>query len=166
AATVARPAAGETAPGLRLITPEIKEQNIASHAVGTRAHAGSTDQPYGSKRDAVHQGTDLNDPVTQLRAMDLDRLLAGLEGEHAQTVATVINCLDPQAAGEILKRLPADTRRLVFLRLGQTSSSPLDLVPRIVQAIVQKCHALAESPIAEKGDAKYQKLAEVLKRLD
>jgi flagellar motor switch protein FliG len=105
------------------------------------------------------------DVIAQLRAMDQDRLFMGLEGEHPQTVATVINCLEPEPAGDLLKRLSPEARRLVFLRLGQ-SGGPIDLVPRIVQAIVRKCQALAESPIAEKSDVKYQRMAEVLKRLE
>jgi flagellar motor switch protein FliG len=159
AATIARPAKAD--PALRLVTPDGAERNPTS-----RRSPGVTDHPQTSDRDAVHDEANINDPISQLRAMDLDRLLAGLEGEHPQTVATVINCLEPQAAGDVLKRLAADTRKLAFLRFGQTSHSPLDLVPRIVQAIVQKCHALSQSPLEEKGDAKYQKMADVLKRLD
>jgi flagellar motor switch protein FliG len=157
ATTVARPPNTGTTASLRLVTPDEAEQTPTQQASSNGNRQGP---------DAEQQASDLGDPVTQLRAMDLERLLAGLEGEHPQTVATVINCLDPQPAGDVLKRLPPDTRRLAFLRLGQTAGNPPDLVPRIVQAIVQKCHALAESPLAEKADTKYQKLADVLKQLE
>jgi flagellar motor switch protein FliG len=116
--------------------------------------------------DKGHPPADVNDSVAQLRAINLDRLLAGLEGEHPQTVATVIGCLDSRAASELLKKLPAETRRLAFLRVAQSSSSPADLVAHIVQAIVQKCQAVADAPAAEKQDAKYQKMAALLKRLE
>src|SRR5262245_21314895 len=163
-AKAARPVTHDGASAIRLVTPDAPNETVGheSRIASSQSSEGRNSVGPDARGDAANA----SEPMAQLRAMDLDRLLAGLEGEHPQSVATVINCLEPQAAGEVLKRLPPDVRRMVFLRLSQTTNSPLDLVPRIIQAIVQKCNTLADSPLTEKGDTKYQKMAEVLKRLE
>ena len=57
---------------------------------------------------------------------------------HARTAALVLNCLETQHAGEVLKRLPPEQRRDVSLQLGKSVKGGVDLVRRIAEALIEK----------------------------
>jgi flagellar motor switch protein FliG len=81
------------------------------------------------------------DALSALRQMDVDLLAAALKGENSRTVCLLLNDLDAIRAGEILKRLPAESRREVTLQLGQAMPCSAALLERIAQAIVHKSRA-------------------------
>jgi flagellar motor switch protein FliG len=107
-----------------------------------------------------------NDPVRALDALPPNLLVAVLQGEQAHTVSLVLNGLPPEKAGEILKQLTPDMRRDVSLRLSRMSGSPPELLARIARALIQKSQALSGKRGDTSADAKYEKMASMLRCLE
>ncbi len=107
-----------------------------------------------------------NDALASLREMNLDHLAAALESEQSRTIALVLNCLEPNHAGEVLKRLPSELRREVSPRLGQTVEINKELLPRIAQAIIRQGQRVSARPARQSDDAKFKKTADILRQLD
>ncbi len=80
---------------------------------------------------------DIKDPVVALRWVEPDHLAAALQGEHAHTVALVLNCMEAEEAGEILKRLLPEMRREVTLRLSRGVSGAVPVLQRVARALLQ-----------------------------
>ena len=108
----------------------------------------------------------LGDPLTALKQFSPDQLAAALQGEHTRTVSLVLNCLDAEPAGEVLKRLSPETRREASVHLGRATSGSVALLQRVAQAVVQKCQTLSASPQGQSGDARVKKMADMLRLLD
>jgi flagellar motor switch protein FliG len=149
------------------------------HSPEREGHVGPTSdgRPEGvaaMKHAGPAEGAGLttNDPdpaadhVSALRAVEPDRLAWALRGEHPRTVSMVLDCLEPDRAGTVLKRLPPELRREAFLRLGQTTSCAGELIPRIVRAVVQKSQAVPENSVEEGGQTRVKRMADLLRGLD
>ena len=87
--------------------------------------------------------------------LDGQRLAAALFGEHPRTVSMVLNSLETDKAGEVLKRLRPETRRDVSLRLSQTARSGPDVLQHIARALLKKSGTLRDAP-AKPSDDGYQ----------
>src|SRR5579884_3415956 len=74
--------------------------------------------PAGEYRPVAGPPPGPADPLDEVKAMPPDRLARALEGEQPATVALVLSRLDPAAAGQVMRRLPAQTRADVAVRLG------------------------------------------------
>jgi flagellar motor switch protein FliG len=106
------------------------------------------------------------DPVRALDALPPDLLGAVLSGEQAHTVSLVLNCMPPEKAGEVLRHLTTEMRRDVSVRLSRLGSTPPELIARIASALVQKSRALAGKRSDTSADAKYEKMASMLRCLE
>lgn len=117
-----------------------------------------------------------SDPLSALRQMagggqsaaaaNVDKLALALTDEHPRTVALVLNQMEPDRAGEVLKRLPPEHRREVSIQLGREMSVSPDLVNRIVRTVLEKCRKIAEAPPGKSGGNRFKRMAEMLRRLD
>ena len=72
------------------------------------------------------------DPLAALRVIcagtgtaagNVDRLALALSDEHPRTVALVLDQMDPDRAGEVLRRLHPEMRRVVSVQLGREVAS-------------------------------------------
>lgn len=106
------------------------------------------------------------DPLDALKVMDPDRLAASLQGENVRTVTLVLNYLDAGRAGDILKRLPAELRKEVSLQLSRELAPSKELLQRIAQAIVKKSQTMGEATARTSSDARFKKMADMLRQLD
>lgn len=107
-----------------------------------------------------------SDPVRALDALPSNLLVAVLQGEQAHTVSLVLNGLPSEKAGEILRQLTPEMRRDVSVRLSRLSGSPPELLARIARALVQKSQALSGKRGDTSADAKYEKMASMLRCLE
>ncbi len=73
--------------------------------------------------------------------------------------------MDPDRAGEVLKRLHPEMRRAVSVQLGKEVAVNPDLVSRIIRTVLAKCRTLAEAPPAASGN-RFKRMAEMLRRLE
>lgn len=123
--------------------------------------------PAPADQPAVSADALARDPLAVLREMEAEQVAAVLEGEHPRTVSLVLNALETEQAGRVLKGLQPKTRREASLCLGQTSSGSRDVLQRIARALVQKSQTLRAHPEERHGgDARYKKIADLLRSLD
>lgn len=122
--------------------------------------------PRKAEPPPVDEGELGADPVAALRELDVEKLAAALQGEQARTVTLVLNCLEGEKAGEVLKRLQPETRRVVSLQLGKPVGGGTAVVERIARAVVRKALAVVEKPGESGDEAKYKKVADMLRLLD
>ncbi|HWG43752.1 MAG TPA: FliG C-terminal domain-containing protein [Gemmataceae bacterium] len=106
------------------------------------------------------------DPIRALDALPPDLLGAVLQGEQAHTASLVLNCMPPEKAGEVLRHLTTEMRRDVSVRLSRLGSTPPELLARIASAVVQKSRTLAGKRSDTSADAKYEKMAGMLRCLE
>lgn len=105
------------------------------------------------------------DPVEELRGLPPDRLARALDGEQPGAVALVLSCLDPAAAGQVVRRLPADRRADIALRITKLGSRNPDLLRPVTEAVVAKARRLAEAPPEPSYDELVTNLADMLRAL-
>lgn len=89
---------------------------------------------------------DTADPIQALRALEADRLLAALRDEQPPAVARVMACLEPPAAAELIKRLSAEVRPEVALRLSQGGAGNREVLACLARAVVARCQAQKDAP--------------------
>jgi flagellar motor switch protein FliG len=106
-----------------------------------------------------------DDAVRALKAVSADRLLLALAGEQPSTITLVLSCLDQAAAGDLLKRLPADVRPEVALRLGRPAPPNKALVDRLARAILTKCRATTEVAPEPTPDDRARRVAGLFRAL-
>jgi flagellar motor switch protein FliG len=107
-----------------------------------------------------------SDPVRALNALPADVLGAVMHGEQAHTVSLVLNCLPGEKAGEILRQLTPEMRRDVSVRLSRLGSTSPELLERIARALVQKSRSLGGKAASTSADARYEKMASMLRCLE
>ena len=113
-----------------------------------------------------------SDPMAALRQMagggptsaaaNVDRLALALQDEHSRTVALVLAQMEPDRAGEVLKRLSPEKRRDVSPYLGKELAVSPELVNRIIRTVLEKCRHLSEKPPAPAGSNRFKRMAEML----
>jgi len=81
-------------------------------------------------------------------------------------VSLVLNTLDTGQAGEVLKRLPPELRKLVSVQLGVNPSAGADLLPRIAAALLRKIEYLGTQKRESSEDAKFKRMADMLRLLE
>ncbi len=107
-----------------------------------------------------------SDPVQALHALPPALLVAVLQGEQGHTIALVLNDLPAETAGEVLKQLTPEIRREVSVRLSRLQSSSPELLARIARVLVQKSQALSGKHNDNRAEARYEKLANMLRCLE
>ncbi|HTU90982.1 MAG TPA: FliG C-terminal domain-containing protein [Gemmataceae bacterium] len=107
-----------------------------------------------------------SDPVQALHTLPPELLTDVLQGEQAHTIALVLNDLPSEKAGEVLRQLTPEMRREVSVRLSRLSGSSPELLARIARALVQRSQALSGKRSDTSADAKYEKMASMLRCLE
>lgn len=107
-----------------------------------------------------------SDPVRALNVLTPDLLVAVLEDEQAHTISLVLNSLESDKAGEVLRQLTPEMRREVTVRLSRLTTSSPELVGRIARALVEKARLLAGKHSDTSADARYEKMANMLRCLE
>lgn len=107
-----------------------------------------------------------SDPVKALHALPPHLLAAVLHGEQAHTIALVLNDLPAEMAGEVLRQLTPEMRREVSVRLSRLHGSSPELLARIARALIQRSQALSGKRGDTSADAKYEKMANMLRCLE
>lgn len=107
-----------------------------------------------------------SDPVKALHALPPGLLAAVLHGEQAHTIALVLNDLHAEMAGEVLRQLTPEMRREVSVRLSRLTGSSPELLARIARALIQRSQALSGKRGDTSADAKYEKMANMLRCLE
>jgi flagellar motor switch protein FliG len=106
------------------------------------------------------------DPVQALHALPTDLLAAVLQGEQSHTIALVLNDLPAETAGVVLRKLTPEMRRDVSVRLSRLNGSSPELLARIARALIQKGQSLSNRHGCANADAKYEKMASILRCLE
>jgi flagellar motor switch protein FliG len=75
-----------------------------------------------------------------------------VDGEHPQIVAIVLACLDPDQAAEVLKRLPAEQRADVLLRIASLTDVQQHALQEIESLIADKSSAASSARERLGGD--------------
>jgi flagellar motor switch protein FliG len=109
---------------------------------------------------------DPTNPLAGLEDLPLDRLATALKNEHPRTVAVVLTYLEPTRAGPLLKALPAELRRPVSVQLGKPCTLKPELLQRIAKALAAKGQESRQPLTGPTGEAKYQRIADMLRMLD
>lgn len=110
--------------------------------------------PAGEYRPVAKAAEDVGepqpppDPIESLKKLPPDKLVRALEGEPPSAVALVLSVLDAEAAGRVLKSLPADVRADTAIRYSQPGSRNFALVNQIAQAVTDKGNSLDDQPAA------------------
>jgi flagellar motor switch protein FliG len=123
----------------------------------------SSSESNGARADAPAPSAG---SVAGLRSVDLDHLALALVGEHPRIVSLILNTLDTSQAGEVLKRLPPELRKLVSVQLGVNPSAGADLLPRIADALLRKIEYLGTQKRESSEDAKFKRMADMLRLLE
>ncbi|MGH7223128.1 MAG: FliG C-terminal domain-containing protein [Gemmataceae bacterium] len=107
-----------------------------------------------------------SDPVRALNVLPPELLATVLQDEQAHTISLVLNALDGEKAGEVLRQLTPEMRRDVSVRLSRLTSSPPELLARVARALVEKARPLAGKRSDISGDARYEKMANMFRCLE
>jgi flagellar motor switch protein FliG len=83
-------------------------------------------------------------PVEELRALPPDRLARALEGEQVSTMALVLSCLDPNAAGQVMRRLPLESRAEIVVRMTKLGARNQTLIQQLARAVAEKGRKLGD----------------------
>jgi flagellar motor switch protein FliG len=99
-----------------------------------------------------------------LQKADPQQLAKFIQGEHPQTIATVISHLNPSQAAALLIALPLEIRSDVALRMAHLEQISPDVITKIAAVIGQKLNSLGE--LSRESYGGVRALAEMLNRLD
>lgn len=105
-------------------------------------------------------------PLAVLNRLDPARIGLALAGESARTVALVLNCIDTEKAGTVFKQLPPTVRREVSAQMATSATPSTEILQRTVTAIVTKVQSLPANVSESSGDARFKKIAELLRQLE
>jgi flagellar motor switch protein FliG len=154
---------------LEEVTQLLRQSSGDSVEISAQARAAAAYQE-SQKPEAQSEETEAapaaGDHAGQLRQLKDELLANTLEGEQPRTIALVLNLLDAKQAGAVLKQLPAEVRRAVSVQLSQATAPSMDLVQRIAEALLIKSQSRKDTPVVEAGDAKFKKMAEMLRPLE
>jgi flagellar motor switch protein FliG len=106
------------------------------------------------------------DPLQALASLPTDRLAQVLDGESARTVSLILNYLDVEQAGAVFKGLPAALRGEVSVQFSVQATPQRQVLDRIAQALLLKNERLTEKPLFSEGQARWRKMADMLRLLD
>jgi flagellar motor switch protein FliG len=110
-------------------------------------------------------GSDSEDAVAELRLASADELSLALQNEQPRTAALILETLDTVQAGEVLKSLRAQMRDQVSLQLGRTVPVDMEVLQCIARAVLHKKQHVEEVPPPPTEQARYRKMADMLRLL-
>ncbi|MDA1014416.1 MAG: hypothetical protein O3A00_08195 [Planctomycetota bacterium] len=105
------------------------------------------------------------DPVAFLRSLDLPELQAALRHEHPNAVAIVLNTLETQQASRLLRRMPSEIRRKMFVLMAAGIDENSDLSRRVVRTIVDIAKELKMEPMEAESENRFRRLADILQMM-
>jgi len=107
---------------------------------------------------------DTGDPLKDIRSLTADQLVSALRSEHPRTIAIVLHHVTPEAAADVVSRLPPQTRRETFVEMSKGLPDNNDLVLRVVYAVIDACREREQSTVS--GSKIFKALAELLHAVD
>ncbi len=129
-----------------------------------RRIAGRAVPPTAATTDTPHPAAPVG-PLDELRAIPADQLARALDGEKPGAIALLLSCLDPTTTGQVIRRLPADSRADIALRLTKPGARNPALLEPLARAVVEKSRRLADVPPEPTPEELIQNLAEMLRTL-
>jgi flagellar motor switch protein FliG len=99
-----------------------------------------------------------------LQRADPDQLARFIQGEHPQTIATIVSHLNPSQAAALLVALPPGIRSDVALRMAHLDQISPDVIGKIAGVIGQKLNSLGE--LSRESYGGVRAVSEMLNRLD
>lgn len=131
--------------------------------IAERTPAAGEYRPVASPPPA-ESGTPAN-PIEELRSLPPDRLARALDGEQAGAIALILSCLDANAAGRVMKRLPVDIRADIAVRMTRLGSRNQVLLQKLARAVAEKSRGLNEAPPEPTRDQAITNLADMLRAM-
>jgi flagellar motor switch protein FliG len=102
-------------------------------------------------------------PVDEIRALPPQTLARALDGEQPGTVALVLSCLEPAAAGQVIQRMPLELRAEVAVRMTKLGARNPTLLDQLVKAVAEKGRRLRDLPREPSPDELIANLADMLR---
>ncbi len=107
----------------------------------------------------------LEDQMKNLAKLPLDIFARALADEPIQTVASVLGAASPEFAAEVLKKLPAERRPEIIVRLSKPMAKDPELIVKIASAVVTKARKLAALPQEPSQEDRLNILVKMLRAL-
>lgn len=82
----------------------------------------------------------------ELMALPPDRVARALDGEQPGAVALVLSTLDAATAGQVMKRLPAELRADVAVRMTKLGTPNPALLKQLARGVAEKAKRVADVP--------------------
>lgn len=105
------------------------------------------------------------DPVDAVKALPPDQLARALAGEQPGTVVLVLSCLSPADAGQVMRRLSADARAEVAMRMARPAPRNPVLLREVARAVTEKARKASELPAEPTQEELITNLADMLRAL-
>jgi flagellar motor switch protein FliG len=102
-------------------------------------------------------------PAEEIRALPPQALAKALDGEQPGTIALILGCLEPAAAGPVIQRLPVEARAEVTLRMSRPGARNPVLLDRLMKAVAEKGKRLREMPKEPTQEELITNLADMLR---
>lgn len=102
--------------------------------------------------------------MQQILELEAGELVNLMKGEPPQTIALVLSFFVPEKAGAVLAALPTDLRERVVERLATLSSTPVEVLERVVDVLMRRLGAKHTRAFNKSGGLK--SAAKVLSALD
>lgn len=102
--------------------------------------------------------------MQQILELEPGELVNLMKSEPPQTIALVLSFFSPEKAGGVLSALPTDLRERVVERLATLSSTPVEVLERVVDVLMQRLGSKHTRAFNKSGGLK--SAAKVLSALD
>lgn len=110
-------------------------------------------------------GVKSEDPLRELRRMDLDSLCFALEGETPRTIALVLGVVSADRAAEVMEMLPTDVCTRVTLEMASGIQAEPEVVRQVAKALVAKAEQWNQGKALAIEPLRVRRMAEMLRRL-
>lgn len=107
-----------------------------------------------------------DNPLDDLNRVDVVRLGAALREESPVVISLIVNCLTSDRAGQVLQRLPADVRDVVFLRLKGKPNATRRMLEQIARATIEKACRFDEMELAAESVDYERKIVQILRSME
>ncbi|GIW82459.1 MAG: flagellar motor switch protein FliG [Gemmatales bacterium] len=128
--------------------------------------AESTGKKKKKKQTTVTELDEEDDALAALRSLPVEQLARALKDENPRTAVLVLQQMDVEAAGELLKHLPANLRKALCPYLGKKFTVGKPLVERVARALFVKSQLVEPDVVEETDEARYRKVADMLRMID
>lgn len=140
------------------IAPDVVEK--VAEEFTSEARQKKNQATMAERSGRVQSGDGQSSQLDALQALDPDQILGLIAHEHPQTMALVIAHLKPDAAGEVLVRLPEEMRVEVAMRVANLDKVLSDMVDEIDEVFAEILRNQPTSPTHRTGGV--DQLAEIL----